>query len=416
LTGLSVQRLDGDAEKRQAVEALIRFFDSAGQHYDEVARVRRVPSPPRTPVPGADLREVADVMVRWRRTYDEWQRTVAGLANSQALGRRLADSYARALTGLRQLASRAPRVNVVIVAAPGRDDDQFIANAAAYARTYYGRPARPDDVVVVREGVDSLEALLGAVEDAAPERFVGRVDIFAHGTIQPSNQLKLAGRWHTADQIEGVMNARALTSAAIQSATRFDAQSTIEFHGCRLGGGEGERFLGAAGRALGGERGQETAGYDQRWFPRRYQVDWRGHHVVTTDADIYGPSALPIRRGSGRQARREADQRVFVQQFERHAIRLFDTVVSGSRELESFLPPDQRLVGTRLPAARKVEVMRQMYDANGAWLLGFMHPASRVPDLDPAGAAARNDYTFTREREAWDSHVLRVRTGPPATP
>jgi hypothetical protein len=413
LADLRVQRLGtSDGERREAVETMLRFFDSAGRHYEEVARIRESERPPAPPPPDASLREVADVMARWRQTHDQWQRVVTDLGGDAVLARRLADSYGRALTGLRRLISGAPRVNVVIVAAPGRDDDQFISNASAYARTYYGQ-SRGGDVVVVREGVDSLDALLGAVEDAAPERLVGRVDIFAHGTIEPSNQLKLAGRWHTADQVEAAMNARSLTSAYVQSASRFDARSAIEFHGCRLGGGEGQRFLGAAGRAFGGERGQETAGYDQRWFPRRYQLDWRGHPVLDTGADIYDATSLPVRRGSGSPARREADKRVFIAQFERHAIRWFDTVVSGSREVETFLAPDERLVGTRLPAPRKIQVMRSMYDANGAWLLGFLHPAHSVPDLDPQAAVGRDAYTFTRERQAWESHVLRVRTAPP---
>jgi hypothetical protein len=413
LAKLSAQRADPtEQDYRDAVETTIRFFDAGGSHYEAVAQTRAISTPERPPpTPEADLREVARVMSGWATTYDGARTIVTDkLQGDAALARRLGQSYSTALTKLHALSKRAPRVNVIIVAAPGKDDDQFIKNAAAYAKTYFGKGAG-GAVVEVREGIASLDAMLGAVEAAQPERLVGRVDIFAHGTIEPSNQLKLAGRWHTADQIEAAMNARALTSAYLQSTSRFDATSVIEFHGCRLGGGEGDRFLGTAGKAFGGEHGQETVGYDQRFFPRRYQVNWRGTQVVETEKDVYATNSLPVRITGGKPKVREANRKRFIKDFEAEAIRLFDALVAGSQEGRSFMTPAEAAAPQQLSRDRKVAVMRAMYDANGAWLLGFLHPAHSVPDVDPVSAVGSDKYTFTRERDAWESHTLRVRAG-----
>ncbi|CAL9450292.1 hypothetical protein SUDANB95_02416 [Actinosynnema sp. ALI-1.44] len=415
---LSVQR-DGPgaatgSEQRTFVELLVRFFDGAADFYRTREMVQAVPALPAMPhpTPEANLAEIARVMAAWKPTYDNGRRMITdSLQGDAALTERLRGSYERALSALHGLARHGPRVNVVLVAAPGRDDDQFIRNAAAYARTYFGRPAVPGDTVVVVEGVDSLDGLLSAVESAQTERMVRRVDVFAHGTIEPSNQLKLAGRWHSAAQLEAALSARRLTSEHLQSATRFDTGSTLEFHGCRLGAGEGERFLRAAGRAVGGDRGQQAVGYRQRWFPRRYQLDWRRHPVTDTGRDVYGDSALPMRFTRGSERQRVANRDRFVADFERHAVRLFDEVVAGSAELRSFATA-REVAGGTFSRARKIEIMRAMYDANGAWLLGFLHPAHQVPDLDPTRALPRDDYTFTREHDAWESQTLRIRVGP----
>lgn len=415
---LSVQR-DGprtatDADRRTFVELLVRFFDGAADFYHTRAMVQAAPALPRMPhpTPEANLAEIARVMAAWKPAYDNGRQIITdSLHGDAALTGQLRRSYERALEALHGLARNGPRVNVVLVAAPGRDDDQFIANAAAYARTYFGRPAVPGDTVVVVEGIGSLDALLAAVEGAQTERMVRRVDVFAHGTIEPSNQLKLAGRWHTAAQLEAALSARRLTSEHLQSATRFDAGSTLEFHGCRLGAGEGERFLRAAGQAVGGDRGQQAVGYRQRWFPRRFQLNWRGHPVTDTGRDVYGDNAVPMRFTRGGERQRVANRNRFVADFERHAVRLFDEVVAGSAELRSFATAAEVAAGT-FSRARKIEIMRAMYDANGAWLLGFLHPAHQVPDLDPTQALPRDDYTFTREHAAWESQTLRIRVGP----
>jgi hypothetical protein len=410
---LPVQRRGPQDDKRAFVREVIDFFTGASRFYDTKAEVtqRRVQAGRPPPAADATLREIGRILPSWKTTYDGARQIVTtDLGNDATLTTELRTGYESALVSLRRLAADAPRVNVILVAAPGRDDDAFIANATAYARTYFARPPSGDTVVVV-EGIASLDALFSAVESAQPERMVRRVDIFAHGTIQPSNQLKLAGRWHTADQIEVALDARRLTSEHIQSATRVDARTTIEFHGCRLGGGEGEAFLGAAGRAIGGRRGQAVTGYRERWFPRRYQVNWRGHAVTDTAADIYGPQALPISRGRGAARARVANRDRFVRDFEAHALRMYDQVVSGSLEAKAFLTPQEMAAGG-LSRDRKIAVMRQMYDRNGAWLLGFLNPQHQVPDLDPTRALPRDDYTFTREHEAWERRTLTVRSGP----
>lgn len=398
-------------DQRAFVEELIVFFEGAASFYRAKGEVRAVPVVGPPAAPDATLAEIGRVMGAWKPAYDNGRRIIGdSLSGDAGLSERLRAAYERALEALHRLAVHGPRVNVVLVAAPGRDDDQFIQNATAYARTYFGRPASPGDTVVVVEGIGSLEGLLSAVEGAQPERMVRRVDVFAHGTIEPSNQLKLAGRWHSAQQLEAALAARRLTSEHVQSATRFDGLSTLEFHGCRLGAGEGERFLRAAGQAVGGDRGQQAVGYRQRWFPRRYQVNWRGTPVTDTARDVFGDTAIPMRgRGSERQKVAMRDR--FVRDFEGNAVRWFDGVVAGSAELRSFATAQEVAAGT-FSRARKIEIMRAMYDANGAWLFGFLHPAHRVPDLDPARAVPRDDYTFTREQAAWESQTLRVRVGP----
>jgi hypothetical protein len=154
-----------------------------------------------------------------------------------------------------------------------------------------------------------------------------------------------------------------------------------------------------------------VVGYRERFFPRRYQLNWRGDPVKDTGQDIYGSDALPIRKGRGPERQRLANQRVFISQFEADAIRLFDNVVRGSLEVQSFLSPQEQSASD-LSRDRKIEVMRLMYDPNGAWLLGFLNPAHNVPDMDPARALPRDDYTFTRERDAWNERILQVRVGP----
>ena len=401
-----------DAVRREFVEDLARFFDTAATFYGAKGQAQEAAPALGLPVPPAEatLREIGNVLPRWKTAYDNGKQIIDSSLGDAGLMNRLRGSYEGALQALHRLGRNAPRVNVVLVAAPGRDDDQFIANAAAYARTYFGRPAIAGDTVVVVEGIDTLERMLSTIESAQPERMVRRVDIFAHGTIEPSNQLKLAGRWHTAAQLEAALAARRLTSEYLQSATRFDAGSTLEFHGCRLGAGGGEEFLRAAGRAVGGDRGQEAVGYIQRWFPRRCQVNWRGRNVTDTAADVYGDRALPIRAGRGSERQRTLNRDRFIADFERHAVHLFDEVVAGSAELRSFATPQEVAAG-QFARARKIEIMRAMYDANGAWLLGFLHPAHQVPDLDPTRAVGRNDYTFTREHAAWNDRTLRLPVG-----
>jgi hypothetical protein len=404
-----------EADYRSYIETLVSFFNGAAsayaarEHLMIVDRSVGLPTPP----PEATLQQIAQILPRWTTAYDNGQQVIrTSLHNEAGLANRLRSSYESALSSLHKLARHAPRVNVVLIAAPGGDDDRFIAHAAAYARTYYGQPASPGDTVVVIEGVSTLDGLLGGIETANPERMIRRVDIFAHGTINPSNQLKLAGRWHTTGQLQDALGARQLTSQYLQSATRFDATSTVEFHGCRLGGGEGEEFLRAAGQAMGGGRAQEVVGYRQRLFPQRIQLEWRGNPVVSTTRDIYGSDALPISAGRGSSAQRQANRDRFIRDFEAHAIRVFDGAVAGSTELRTFATARELAAGV-FSRERKIEIMRAMYDADGAWQLAFLHPA-HAPDanVDPARAVQSSDYTYTRERDAWENQTLRIRVGP----
>ena len=167
-------------------------------------------------------------------------------------------------------------------------------------------------------------------------------------------------------------------------------------------------------QAVGGEHGQEVTGYEQRWFPRNYTITWRysgpgpdyNEPVTSAADDIYGPDALPDRNDH------PEDHDPFIRRFEKHAIKLFDTVVAGSLEVDKYLTAEER-DGGEVTRERKIEIMKAMYDENQAWLLGFLHPKSNPPQTYPLRAVGEKKFTFTRETEAWENRVLRVRVPTP---
>ena len=434
-----------EADYRSAVEAAITVFEGAAQRFaigppdifsrvfqQEVARhpVRGGPlvhllhdvraaeeADRRARDPGEMLREISRILQAWLRVYNSARGFItAHLRGDAALAGRLRSAYLRAVEALHRSArNRTPRVSINLVAAPpGPGADQFIRNATAYARSYYSRPVQPGDIVQTVEGVGGLDDLFDSIERVHPERLIRRIDIFAHGTIQPTNQIRFGNRWYTTDQIQAAATARRFRGEYVQSIARFDEHSALEIHACRLGAGQGRRFLETTGRAIGGVHGQSVTGYTQRWFPRRRTVawQWRDHGTLVhdelvrnTQADIYGPNALPDRFGH------PGDHDPFIARFENYAVRLFDRVVAGSVEVRPFLNAAERAGGPVI-RARKIEIMRAMYDQNGAWLLGFQHPAAHPPVVEPTAAIGSPRYTYTREAGDWQARTLQVQVRP----
>jgi len=368
--------------------------------------------------PEALLREISRMLRIWRRVYEGARGIIQShLGGAAALSERLRDAYLSAIEAMhRSVRDRTPRVSINLVAAPPAAGDSFIRNATDYARAYFMRPVQPDDLVVMRENVGSPGDLLDIVEGIHPERMIRRIDIFAHGTIQPSNQIRFGASWNTVADIEAAAAGRRFTSAAIQSIGRFDDRSAMELHACRLGAGTGQRFLEGMGRAVGGEHGQAVSAYRQRWYPRRFEISWTWAQpgaapldvpVINTQNDIYGPNAIPDRNGQ------PGDHNAFVTRFENYAVQVFDDVVAGSLEVRPFLSAAER-AGGAVTRARKIEIMRAMYDQHSAWLLGFLHPAAGAAPNEPRAAAATAAHTFTSEAADWQAQVLTVRVNPPA--
>lgn len=364
------------------------------------------------------LLEIGRILTGWRGIYDAIREIITGhLAGNAALSDLLRSRYQAAIEALhRSVRDRTPRVSINLIAAPPAAGDNFIANATAYAQAYFESPQQDGDEVETTEGIASPSALLDTVQSTRPERMIRRVDIFAHGTINPTNQIRFGPTWYTVADIEAAAQGRQYESRYIQSVARFDDRSVMEVHACRLGGGTGQHFLEATGRAMGGEHGQSVTGYIQRWYPYRFEVFWtrnnaRGvqvhnERVANTDTDIYGSNALPDRNGY------RADHNPFVTRFENYAVQVFDDVVAGSLEVRSFLNIAER-AGGAVTRPRKIEIMRAMYDQNRAWLLGFLHPAAGPAPGDARAAAATADYTFTSETADWQSHLLTVSVNPP---
>jgi hypothetical protein len=230
---------------------------------------------------------------------------------------------------------------------------------------------------------------------------IRRIDIFCHGTIEPTHQIRFGATWFRIDQIEATAAARAARGRTLQNQTRFDGSTTIELHACRLGAPEGdpaqsgmavtrgEDFLRGFGGALGGQRGQETVGYVQRWVPRRVVIDG-----ISSTSDV---------GTTGRRARA----------FDQLAVQTFDSVMVGSMELDSQLTDAERQ-GAPITRARKVEIMRRLFDdAGGAWMIGYQYSTADPTPGDPVARRATAQDTFTNEAN-WGHLVLRVRTPAPA--
>ena len=118
----------------------------------------------------------------------------------------------------------------------------------------------------------------------------------------------------------------------------------IELHACRLGAPQGDPgksglapttgtdFLRGFGKALGGERGQQVVGYEQRWVPRGFDVP--GHHV-------------------DRRRRLQGKQR---KAFDDIAVQIFDAAMAGAPRCSTQLTDAERAGGT-VTRDRKVEIM-----------------------------------------------------------
>ena len=291
-------------------------------------------------------------------------------------------------------------MNIVLIAAPKDASDHFITNATTYARLYFSRVA-PGDTVVQAAQIDSPDMLFDTIETTEPDRMIRRIDIFCHGTIEPTHQIKFGHTWFRIDAIEQAAAARATRGRTLQTQTRFDGSTTIELHACRLGAPSGdpgqtgmavthgEDFLRGFGGAVGGSRGQETVGYVQRWVPRRFEIP--GIHS-TSDVGTTGARA---------------------REFDRIAVQTFDSVMVGSVELDSQLTDAERQ-GAAISRARKVEIMRTLFDAaGGAWLIGHQYSTATPQSADPVRDRPGARDTFTNE-ENWGHLVLRVRTPAPA--
>ena len=96
------------------------------------------------------------------------------------------------------------------------------------------RPAA-GDTVQMREAIASPDELFDAIETTESDRMIRRIDIFCHGTIEPTHQIRFGPAWFRIDQIEAAAAARARAGRTVQSQTRFDGSTVIELHACRLG-------------------------------------------------------------------------------------------------------------------------------------------------------------------------------------
>ena len=393
----------GEGDYRSFVEEVIRLFETSVEFYS------LTPSPLGSRAGGGaaeTLQQIGRILASWRTTYNNAHRIIAdNLSGDADLGERLRHSYQAAVETLHRSTGDRPRVNVILIAAPPEAEDEFIASATDYASSYFMNP-RGGDIVVVRENIASPSDLFDQVEAVHSERMIRRIDIFAHGTIDPTNQIRFGADWYTTQQIQDEANSRQYQSSYIQSVSRFDRSSLIEVHACRLGGGRGEEFLTGLGRSIGGTHGQEVVGYQQRWVPRRFEVTWRGIQVRNTQNDIYGPNALPDRN------RQPRDHNRFIQAFEARAVRTFDGVAAGSMEVQRYLNDAER-AGGEVTHQRKIEIMRAMYDENECWLIGYMYAGARPALQDPAAGVRSRRYTFTREEGDWSHRTLSVTIEPP---
>jgi hypothetical protein len=251
----------------------------------------------------------------------------------------------------------------------------------------------------MQEQIASPDELFDAIETTEPDRMIRRIDIFCHGTIEPTHQIKFGTTWFRVDQIQAAAAARARSGRTLQNQTRFDGSTVIELHACRLGAPtaqpgrsgmaatHGDDFLRGFGESVGGGRGEQVTGYVQRWVPRRFSF----------------PGVRSTSRLSGRQARL----------FDRIAVQTFDAVMAGSVELQSQLTDAEKAPGYVFSEARKIEIMRHLYDAaGGAWLIGHQYSTERPQSTDPVRDRPRARDTFTNEKD-WTHLVLNVRV--PAT-
>jgi hypothetical protein len=419
-----------DADRRQFVDEAIAFLQGSAARWEAVTAAADVPSRPEAPAPAGDGQATTPAAAEARApagpaparrpepparldperlrtvlrglldTYEGSRRIVEQhLAGDTARQERLRAAYVSAVEAARRAAVATSRVDLVLIAAPHAGDDVFIDNATTYARLYFGRSASGEAVQQVT-AIASPAALLDAIEAAAPERMMGRIDIFAHGTIEPTHQIRFGPAWYSIAQIEAVMAARARSGATLQNQTRFDGSTVIELHACRLGAAtseprrdpaaptSGEDLLGTVGRAAGGERGQSVIGYEQRWVPRGFRLG-----ELRSTAEV------------GTRGRRAAA-------FDRAAVRIWDAVMAGSVEGRSQLTEAERRPGATISRDRKIAIMRRLFDAaGGAWLIGHQYTGAVPQSVDPVRDVRGARDTFSNEAD-WERRVLRV-TVPP---
>jgi hypothetical protein len=419
-----------DVHRRHFVDEAIEFLEGSAARWEAVAAAANGPTPPQgparagaeqAPAPSPTDARAPATPVQARRaepparldperlrtvlrglldTYEGSRRILEQqLAGDTARQERLQAAYVSAVEAARRAAVATSRVDLVLIAAPRTGADVFIDNATTYAQLYFGRSAAGETVQQVT-AIDSPAALLDAIEAVAPERMMGRIDIFAHGTIEPTHQIRFGDHWYSIAQIEAVVAARARSGATLQNQTRFDGSTVIELHACRLGAAtsepghdpasptRGEDFLGTVGRAAGGERGQTVIGYEQRWAPRRFVFPG-----VSSTADV---------GATGRRA----------VAFDRIAAQTWDAVMAGSVEGNSQLTDAERQPGATISRERKIEIMRRLFDAaGGAWLIGHQYSGAFPQSVDPARDVRRDRDTFSSEAD-WERRVLRV-TVPP---
>lgn len=425
-TSATPQRKDYE----EFVDAAVRYLRDAADYYGTLASSARLPAGPQPPgrapaggrasanqpggrlpgetapgtghaappaAAGLEPARLEAALTKLRETYDSAREiNDSHLDGGRARADRLREAYGAALDAARSAAADSGRVNIVLIAAPKDRSDGFIANATTYATLYMHRVAK-GDTVTQAEGFDSPEALFDAIEKAEPNRMIRRVDVFCHGTIEPTHQMKFGNTWFRLSQIREAAAKRAAAGSTIASQTRFDGSTVIEFHACRLGApkgepgtsGEavssGEEFLTGVGAALGGERGQQVVGYEQRWVPRRFTIPG-----VRSTASLKGARAAA---------------------FDRIAVQVFDAL-AGSFEIQTRLT-EAELAGAAVTRARKVEIMRTLYDAaGGAWLIGHQYSTAVPQSTDPVRDVPGKRDTFTNERD-WQHLVLKVRV--PAT-
>lgn len=374
----------------------------AKQPEQPAGKADRTAPPGRPPTqPGLDDARLTAALKKLTQTYDSsrtiLEQQLAGDANRTD---RLRRAYVDAAGAARAAAAGTARANLVVIAAPKAHKDLFIVNATTYARQYYAAP-RGGEVVTTIKDVDSVDALLDAIEGADPNRMIGRIDVFCHGTIEPVHQLKLGRTWHPVKDFETAAQARAGRAATLSTHARFDAGSVIELHACRLGAPlsdigrttetptTGTDFLTGIGRSLGGEQGESVTGYQQRWVPRRFQFPG-------------------LRKVSGlKPAQRTA--------FDRIAVQTYDAVMAGSTEIRNLLTDDEVRTGT-VSRARKVAIMERLYDdAGGAWVIGHQYAGTDPQSTDPVKDVKGKRDTFTNEAD-WQSLTLTVTIPKPPAP
>ncbi len=368
------------------------------------------------------LRHIAQTLEEW----DELYRTALGRIDETpphaAVARtQLRDGYQAACEALHLVSNNSHRVNIVVIARPRRENDQFLQNARGYANMYYARPVIAEDSVVMIEDIANLEELLSRIDMIQPNRMIRRIDIFAHGSaLTNTNRIIFGDEEYHPEQIQNAVDSRQFNSSSIQNISRFDTDSTIELHSCRLGHSEGEgldhgeEFAHIFGQSIGGLHGQEIRSYREyynpdvfQWFPGRdreagptgivERFDWIPDNIriTNTSRDIYGPQSLPVRY------HRTSEQARFQDVFRQMAIAYFNNLAIGSEELQRFLPNDEAAQRGDISDDRKLEIMRQFYDAGQGWRFAFMYPSHY--QSGPINA------TFTNETSDWAQRVRTTR-------